>query len=631
MTTTHTFRVGFLACGLGAGARGFIEARAAVGQHGAQFENVGGVDIDLAGLADFKQLATGPTVVGDLHTMQPADLIAAWGPRAPHAVFSSTPCKGMSRLLGAAAAARDEYQALNRLTLEAFHLVVTTYAGDPPELLILENVPGIMSRGAELLAQIRSLLAAHGYVFHESTHDCGEIGGLGQHRRRFLMVARHAKKLGAFLYQPPKQRVRTCGEIIGPLPLPNDANAGTLHALPQISWVNWVRLALIPPGGDWRDLPRALETQPDNPAAHQNKHAVGAFDAPAATVIGATRPGSGAPSVADKRVRALGDLFAMGHEPHRGGHGVQAWTAPAKTVRGASNVRTGPGSVADPRVVVGKTGTNSATFKGRPGYLGVDAWDDPAPAVTGNMGATDGTTPGAIADRRLFSPLAPGQARREIIRRHAVQSFADPMPAVTGPGCNAVESVADPRVALGCTPRAGAYGVAAFDQPLDTVTGSASIDNGRVAIADPRVQPPLPPGYVVMTIDEALAHATSPKARPAPGVIPVIFSPHDGTWHRPLTTLDLAALQGIPTRIDGQPLQLAGKSAAAHRERIGNAVPVGAAKAIAGEMLRTLLVGVLGMFILGNTPIWCKRATVPDFYARRRRDPEPQPGDVVAP
>jgi site-specific DNA-cytosine methylase len=158
----------------------------------------------------------------------------------------------MSRLLGAEAAAREEYQALNRLTLEAFHLVLTTYPKDPPELLILENVPGIMSRGAELLAQIRSLLTAHGYRLHESTHDCGELGGLGQHRRRFLMVARLERKLPAYLYQPPKQRVKACGEIIGPLPLPNDPAAGDLHRLPRISWINWVRLALIPPGGDWR-------------------------------------------------------------------------------------------------------------------------------------------------------------------------------------------------------------------------------------------------------------------------------------------------------------------------------------------------------------------------------------------
>jgi site-specific DNA-cytosine methylase len=640
--------------------------------------------------------------VGDIHTMQPADLLAAWGPRAPNVVFSSTPCKGLSRLLGAEAAAREEYQALNMLTLEAFNLDVHDVRDEPPELLILENVPGIMSRGADLLAQIRSVLTSYGYRINESTHDCGELGGLGQHRRRFLLVARHEKRLPALLYQPPKQRVKACGEIIGPLPLPNAPDAGPLHVLPAISWINWARLAMIPPGGDWRDLPRANAPEADNPGRHENKYRITPFEEPAATVIGATRPGSGSPNVADARV-------ALQHTPNAGAQGVMDFFEPAKTVRGASSTRTGPASVADarvslehaprpgsysvspfdepastvrgvakvqnggaavadPRLAVGLTGDNAASFKGRPGYLGVQDFGEPAIAVIGKTSVSGSSGRGSVADPRLTSPLAPGQPRREIIRRHAVQSFDAPHPTVTGPGANAVESVADPRlstnawenkhaskyrmrafdepvgtitgdtdvqagaqlvadsrVALGCTPRAnkgdlpGAYGVLPWTKPAGTVTGSASIDNGPLAIADGRVVPPLPPGYVVMTLDEVLALATSSKAKPPKGMVPVIFSPHDGTWHRPLTTLELAALQGLPTVVDGAPLTLDGRAAADHRERIGNAVPVGTAKAIASEMLRTLLVGTLGLFVLGGTLVWVKRPPVPAFYARRRR------------
>lgn len=555
------YRAGFLACGLGAGARGFVEARGALGTSAAQFEIAGGVDIDLAGLEDFRTLTKGRTVVGDIHTMQPEDLVAAWGERRPDVVFSSTPCKGMSRLLGAKAAAREEYQALNRLTLEAFHLVCTTYVRTPVPLLLLENVPGLMSRGAELLAQIRALLAGFGYVFHESTHDCGELGGLGQHRRRFLLVARHAKTLPALLYQPPKQRVKACGEIIGPLPLPNDPKAGSLHVLPRISWINWVRLAMIPPGGDWRDLPRAqAHTAGD---AHTNQLAVADFEQPSRTVTGATRPGAGA----DPRLTSpLAEGQARREVIRR--HKVQAFDAPIPTVTGggANAVE----NVADPR-------------------LGVNAW--------ANKHAS----------------------------KYRVRPFGEPVGAVTGDTDvqEGAPNVADPRIPLTCAPRSGAYGVASAAQPLDTVTGSASIDNGTVAIADGRELRPLPAGYVVMTIDEALALATSPKGKPDAGVVPVIFSPHDGTWHRPLTTLELAALQGLPTTIDGAPLQLAGKSAAAHRERIGNAVPVGAARAIAEQMLRTLIAGALGMFRLSNELVWVRRARVPTMYVRRARSEAP--------
>lgn len=579
MTKSHTFTAGFLACGLGAGARGFVEARAVIGQNAALFRNLGGVDIDPAGLADFERLSDGPGILGDIHTMQPADLIAAWGERAPDVVFSSTPCKGLSRLLGSEAAAREHYQALNRLTVEAFHLVVTTYQ-PPPKLLILENVPGIMSRGSDLLDQIRQLLLAHGYRIDERTHCAGELGGLGQRRRRFLLVARHKAQLPALLYSPPVQRVKACGEVIGPLPLPNDPGAGAMHVLPRISWINWVRLALIPPGGDWRDLPKAVE---------------------------------------------------LDHEPRRGSFGVVSADEPAPTVRGRADVRTGPASVADPRIAVGDTGKNAASFKGRPGYLGVLDFEKPAPSVTGNIGPTDGTSPGSIADPRLVSPLADGQPRREVHRRHAVADWTQAFETVTGPGGAGVENIADPRIPLTCAPRAGAYGVADSTRPIETVTGSASIDNGVASFADARDLRPLPPGYVVMTIDEALAHATSAKARPPAGMVPVIFSPTDGTWHRPLTTLELAVLQGLPAKLDGDPLVLDGKSTAAWRERIGNAVPVGTAKAIAEQMLRTLLAGALGMFVLGSTPIWVRRAPVPELYARRRNEtPADEPMREVA-
>jgi hypothetical protein len=56
-------------------------------------------------------------------------------------------------------------------------------------------------------------------------------------------------------YRPSKKRVRACGEVLGELPLPEQEEAGELHRLPKLSWLNWVRLALIPAGGDWRDLP----------------------------------------------------------------------------------------------------------------------------------------------------------------------------------------------------------------------------------------------------------------------------------------------------------------------------------------------------------------------------------------
>ena len=89
--------------------------------------------------------------------------------------------------------------------------------------------------------------------------------------------------------------------------------------------------------------------------------------------------------------------------------------------------------------------------------------------------------------------------------------------------------------------------------------------------------------------------------RPRP--FPTIILAADGTWHRPLTTLELAVLQGLPAVVGGKPLRLAG-NASEQREHIGNAVPVGTAKAIAEQMLRTLLAADQGDLFLSSTPIW---------------------------
>lgn len=83
----------------------------------------------------------------------------------------------------------------------------------------------------------------------------------------------------------------------------------------------------------------------------------------------------------------------------------------------------------------------------------------------------------------------------------------------------------------------------------------------------------------------------------------------DDTWHRPFTTFELAALQGL---VDPEAqLELDGLSDSAWRERIGNAVPPPAAQAIASEMGRTLLLAWSGeTFALSSTPIWVRSVAV---------------------
>lgn len=498
-------------CGIGAGARGFLDAQITMFDRPAAFRSVGGIDNDPRACEDFEYLTDSPALCADIARLTPAEL-RAFCPVAPDVVFASPPCKGYSALLSTAASKTAKYRLLNRLVLDWAKLMVSTWE-KPPRLFLLENVPRIASRGKRLLSAVKAYLRKAGYVFHAATHDCGELGGLAQHRQRFLLVARRPDACAPLLYQPIRKRVRGCGEVIGPMPMPEDPAGGPMHKLPRLSWLNWVRLALIPAGGDWRDLNGVLE---DGQVRREvfRRHHVGEWNEPVATVAGS---GSNGPSaVADPRIIPQPDNPHM----HWGKYKVGSWTAPAQTVIGAGRVGSGAQSVADPRVRV--------AFDH--GYA-VLRWDEPSSTIAGGSSVGQGAY--SIADVRFAGEYY-----------------------------------------------GGTYGVMGWQQAASTITGNARSDTGRFSVADPRKPPP----EVVIILAE------------------------DGTWHRPLTTLELAALQGLPTIWKGAPLQLAGTSQSGWRERIGNAVPPPTARAIAEQMLVCLVAHEAGSAMLSNGgALWVER------------------------
>src|SRR5690606_5202413 len=176
---------------------------------------------------------------------------------------------------------------------------------------------------------------AAGYVFHASTHDCGEIGGLAQHRKRYLLVARRPSALPSLLYQPPHRRVRGVGEVLGALPMPATEAArawGDLHTMPRLSWRNWLRLALIPAGGDWRDLEGVLEGRARREVFR--RHAVQPWGAPIPAVTGPG--GHSVEAVADPRVEGTFVADIRVARAYDAGYGVLRWDGPARTIAGTA-------------------------------------------------------------------------------------------------------------------------------------------------------------------------------------------------------------------------------------------------------------------------------------------------------
>lgn len=574
------FRALFPFGGLGAGARGFLDAHAHLFGHALRFECIGGIDFDPDACRDFDYLTDTRTAWHrDVEEITVAELLERYGAIGPDCVFMSPPCKGASGLLPKELAETEKYQRMNTLALTWTRKMIEAWKGSLPRLVLLENVPRLKTRAKAMLEQVKKLLRGVGYRLHEGFHDCGEIGGLAQRRRRYLLVARLEARCSSLLYQPPKKRVRACGEVLESLPVPatEDARAfGKIHELPKISFLNWVRIAMIPAGGDWRDLEGVLA---EGQARREvfKRHEVAPWDEPTGTITGAGANAIGV--VQEPRIEWFGGVL-----------GVKAWEGPAPTVTGRAGVSTGAFAVADPR------GPHAGAY-------GVSPWEEPTGAVCGESLPSNGRF--AVADPRALE-LPPSEGRHW--NKYAVGKWSEPARTVikaTQPGSGG-PAVGDPRVADVRVKYAydAGYAVLGWEQAARTIAGTAHVGCGAYAVAEPRTGPSFN-----ADIEEALRLAAATPKK-APSFLPVIIA-KDGTWHRPLTTLELASLQGIPTMWKGAPLVLAGKSQSDWRERIGNAVPVGAARAIAEKMLVTLAASELGGFSLDSGSVWVQPNGIP--------------------
>lgn len=451
-----------LFCGIGGGAKGFQKSLAEYNGRVGKFRSLGGVDCDPLACCDFERLTGSPVTQMDFFTredyilfhgkeppaewqeVEPEDLFNAAGREYPDVIFLSPPCKGFSGLLPAKSAESEKYQALNRLVVRSMKLTIEAFEFNLPSVILIENVPRITTRGAKLINEVKRILSKVGYVFDGHAHDCGEIGGLGQHRKRYLLIARNQNKMPAFIYKPPKLRVKNIGEVLDAIPLPDDPSMGPLHRLPNLQWKTWVRLALIPAGGDWRDLKNInpekyrLEYEPRG----SGSHGVQNWNKPGSTIIGKSRiNGSSATAVADPRVN-----FKPG--THQAIYRVCKWNEPSKTVTGANRPNNGAICIPDPRI--------KADHGKHPGVYKVVKYDDPGPCITGTR----------------FGSGAP--------------------------------AIADPR--LECTPRTGTMGVMSWDEPAKTITGTGDIHSGATAVADPRIPEDNETGNWIIISEDGTRH-----------------------------------------------------------------------------------------------------------------------------
>lgn len=480
----------------------------------------------------------------------PWDIWKAFKEQVPFFLFLSPPCKGLSGLLPQEKSESNKYQALNYLTVSGLELALQAcleYGGNLPAVIQLENVPRITSRGKPLLHQIKKLLKRYAYeVSIRADHNLGEIGGLGQNRVRFLMMARDPKQIPNVIYYPEKKKMRTIGDILHSLPIPGDVIAGgPLNKLPRLIWKTWLRLALIPEGGDWRDLNKLQY-----------------------------------------------ECLRIVHNPRSGAFGVSDWNKACGAVTGTA----GPGrsngvtAVSDPRLNINSNGKTN--------LFRIQATDHAAVCVTGAAGPNQGAT--CIADQS-FTDRA---GRHPSVFR--IVDVNEPSPCVTGTrfGSGAI-AIADPirgraesklKTDIRISDRPGRYTdkfrMQAHDKPAATVTGVTDVQAGAQLLADPSLQ-----AANLSDSDEI------PKDNDR-GVWIIISQ--DGKWHRPLTTYELAMLQSFPPFLpDGRPFQLEGCNDVKAREYIGNAVPCDSAEQMGNVILMAAAEAEAGItFSLSWDTVW---------------------------
>lgn len=589
MSDAREIRHFHFACGSGGGKKGLNKSSARVGNIVTNSRCIGGIDVSHGAIRNFDNAGAGNKgTVMDLFTRSqyiafhghepsdqwreatPADVQAAAGNEHPHIVLISSPCKGLSGLLSETLSKTGKYQALNQLTLRCVWLMCEAWKDDPVELIVFENVPRIATRGRHLLDQIEQILHHYGYAVAETTHDCGELGGLAQSRKRFLLVARHMEKVPNYLYEPPKRPLRAVGDVLGRMLLPGDLRAGPMHRIPSLQWKTWVRLAFVEAGSDWRSLNKlAIEDGhlrdylivPDFYAGYMG---VNSWTGSTGAITGRASPSTGKFSVADPR--------------YAGKEYMQYGVIPFDQHMGAISSQSKPGggkyTVADPRMPEKSNRQN--------GMYRVVSFDRQAGAVTGAAHVAGAAM--SVADPR------PNWENR--YGNLAVMDWAKASNTVIAGGKGVQGgwmSVADPRTNLDRNKgdhylTGGHYGVIPWDQHTGAVSSSGKFDNGRWSVADPRIP----------VADEKLV---------------AIIQSLDGTWHRPFTTLELAALQSY---IDPEEqLVLDGLSDQEWREQIGNMIPPDSMESIGNELFRTLLLAWAGeTFQLSASKVWVQPVAV---------------------
>ena len=535
-------------CGLGGGAKGFNNAKPVVGNIQAEWRCIGGIDVDPACLRDFQRLSGVPGTLMDLFTL---NMYTAFHGKPPPAGWIEA---GPDDVRRAAGYERPDAVFISSPCKGASGLLSETMSLTPKYQALNELTLRCVWLMCEAWKDDPVSLIVFENVPRLATrgrHLLDQINKLLNHYGYAVAETTHDCGVIGGLAQSRKRFLLVARHIEKVPPFLYEPEKKTLKSVGSI-------LGRMPMAGDVE--------------AAGPMHRVPALQWKTWVRLALVEAG--------KDWRCLNDLaiedgylrdLAIVPQFRDGFLGVHDWSETAGTVAARSGPTNGKFSVADPRARTGALQYQQ---------YGVRRWDETSGAVIGVKSPGQGTF--SVADPR---DPGIGHAKYNVAHWDGVSRTVI-SGSTTGQGAFAVQ---DPRPGMKRTKgdaylTGGHYGVVGWSDQCGAVSASARQDNGRWSVADPRM----------------------PEANER---LTCVIESLDGTWHRPFTTLELAALQSL---VEPEELfELDGLSDQAWRERIGNAVPPAAAEAIAHVMGTTLLLAEAGeTFMLNSMPIWVQPVAI---------------------
>ena len=245
-----------------------------VGMKRAGFVVVGAVEIEKHAFSTYK--TNHPEVCAfrqDIRTVSGKAFLPLSPSHTIDLLAGCPPCQGFSSLTNKYA--KDDPR--NELILEFGRLIKEIQ----PRAVMMENVPGLASKGKLLFDQFLAVLSTLGYIYNHAILQTADYG-LPQSRRRLVLLA--GKGLEIPLpeathgpHSSTKKEYRSIRTVIGNMPRPVTLQDSLKQGGPQV--FNWhvvrnlsdrnkVRLSYAQQGKTWKGIPEGVR-----PACHKNENA----------------------------------------------------------------------------------------------------------------------------------------------------------------------------------------------------------------------------------------------------------------------------------------------------------------------------------------------------------------------